>query len=191
VVFLFRARKINNLNLRQTRFNMLSEEQVKKLISANESLQVQLADANAMLAAREKEIEYLGRELAESTALRSKLDSQLGEIQSIQDKLQNKEQAVKGAEERELELQLDLTELARLNRKYAELLQDYAYLSSQLEDSQSQLAIVKELNFQLEQKAGRIGELESRLEIALTERNDLKNRVTTLESQKLLKDINL
>jgi len=170
---------------------MLSEEQVKKIISANESLQVQLADANAVLAAREKEIEFLSAELAESTALRSKLDGQLGQIESIQNELETKVQAARGAEERELELQQELTELARLNKKHSELIQEYAYLSSQLNDVQQQLTALKQLNFELEQKAGRIGELESRLEIALLERNDLKTRVATLESQKYLNDFNL
>jgi len=170
---------------------MLSEEQVKKIISANESLQVQLADANAVLAAREKEIEFLSAELAESTALRSKLDGQLDQIESIQNELETKVQAARGAEERELELQQELTELARLNKKHSELIQEYAYLSSQLNDVQQQLTALKQLNFELEQKAGRIGELESRLEIVLLERNDLKARVATLESQKYLKDFNL
>lgn len=170
---------------------MLTEEQVKKIISANESLQVQLADANAVLAAREKEIEFLSAELAESTALRSKLDGQLDHIESIQNQLETKVQAAKGAEEREHELQQELTELARLNKKHTELIQEYAYLSSQLNDVQEQLTALKQLNFELEQKAGRIGELESRLENALLERNDLQARITILESQKYLKNFNL
>ncbi len=190
---MFRASKINNLipAVKTSIEIMLKEEQVKKIISANESLQVQLADANAVLAAREKEIEFLSDELADSTALRSKLDGQLGHIQTIQNELKTKVQAAKGAEERELELQQELTELARLNNKYNELIRDYASLSSQLEGVQSQLTEVKKRNFQLEQKAGRIGELESKLENALLEKNDLQTRITTLESQKYLKDFNL
>lgn len=170
---------------------MLSEEQVKKIISANESLQVQLADANAILAAREKEIDFLSAELAESTALRSKFDGQLDQIKSIQNLLQNKQQAARGAEEREFELHQELTEMAKLNKKHQELIQEYAYLSSQLEDVQAQLMTLKERNFQLENKTGRIGELESKLENALLDRNDLQSRVTILESQKYLKDFNL
>ena len=56
---------------------MLSEEQIKKLISVNESLQVQLDDVNAILVEREKELDILKKEHAETTALRSKLDGQL------------------------------------------------------------------------------------------------------------------
>jgi chromosome segregation ATPase len=166
---------------------MLSEEQIKKIISANESLQVQLADANAMLAAREQEIDYLSTELAEATALRSKLDGQLDEIESMRNSLGQKQQAAKGAEEREIELQQELTGMAGLNKEYSELLQDYAYLQSQFKDIQAQLTALKQRNAQLELVAGRIGELESRLENSLLERDSLKERINFLQSENFLK----
>jgi chromosome segregation ATPase len=168
---------------------MLSEEQIKRLISANESLQVQLDDANTILAAREEEIEFLGVELDDATALRSKLDGQLNEIESIQNRLGEKQQAVKGAEEREIELHQELTGMAGLNKDYNELLQDYAYLQSQYKDVLAQLAALNERNFQLQQIASRIGELESSLENSLLERDGLRNRINTLESQRFLKEI--
>ena len=170
---------------------MLTEDQIKKIISLNDSLQVQLEDTNTMLAAREKEIEYLNRELAEATALRSRLDGQQSEIESIQNKLGIKQQQALGAEEREIELQEELTEMARLNKSYNELIQDYAYLQSQFKDIQAQLATLNERNFQLQQITGRIGELESTLETTKLERDDLKTRLTTLESQKYLREFNL
>ena len=170
---------------------MLTEDQIKKIISLNESLQVQLEDTNTMLAAREKEIDYLNSELAETTALRSRLDGQLGEIESFQNKLGIKQQQALGAEEREIELQQELTEMARLNKKYNDLIQDYAYLQSQFKDVQAQLAALNERNFQLQQIAGRIGELESMLENTKMERDDLKTRLAALESQKYLREFNL
>lgn len=168
---------------------MLSEEQIKKLISANDSLQVQLDDANAMLAAREQEIDFLNTELADATALRSKLDGQQGEIESIKNRLGEKQQAAKGAEEREFELHQELTGMAVLNKDYSELLQDYAYLQSRFNDSQSQLKTLEERNFQLQKIASRIGELESTLENSMLERDNLKNKLNILESQKFLKEI--
>ncbi|MBK8609186.1 MAG: hypothetical protein IPL84_04380 [Chitinophagaceae bacterium] len=170
---------------------MLTEAQIKKLISANESLQVQLDDANAVLAAREQEIEILIAELNDTTALRSKLDGQLGEIESMQNRLGEKQMAVEGAEVREVELHQELTEMAMLNKQYNELIQDYAYLQSQFKDARSQLTALLERNYNLEQVAGRIGELESRLEISLIERDDLKNRISVLESQKYLGEFKL
>ncbi len=168
---------------------MLSAEQIKLLISANESLQVQLADANAMLAAREQEIEFLSDELAESVALRSKIDGQQDEIESIRNRLGEGQQANKGAEERELELQRELTGMAVLNKDYGELLQDYASLQSQFKDIQMQLITMKAASLELEQYARRIGELESLLENSVLERDSLKERISMLESKNFLKEI--
>ncbi len=168
---------------------MLSEEQIKKIVSANESLQVQLADANRMLAAREEEIEFLSAELAESTALRSKLDGQLAEIASMQNQLGEKQDAAKGAEEREFELHQELTGMALLNKQYNELVQDYAYLQSQFKDIQAQYSALQQRNQELEQVNGTIGELQSRLENSLLERDLLKEKIIVLETQKLLKEI--
>ncbi len=168
---------------------MLSEEQIKKIVSANESLQVQLADANAMLTAREEEIEFLNSELAEATALRSKLDGQLAQIESIETELGQKKQAAKGAEEREFELHQELTGMALLNKQYSELIQDYAYLQSQYKDILAQLIALQNNNLQLEKAAGSIGELQSRLENSLLERDVLLGKISTLEAQKFIKEI--
>ena len=168
---------------------MLSEEQIKKILSANESLQVKLADANAILKAREEEIEFLNAELAEATALRSKLDGQLAQIESIETELGQKKQAAKGAEEREFELHQELTGMALLNKQYNELIQDYAYLQSQYKDILAQLNALQHNNLQLEKAAGSIGELQSRLENSLLERDVLKERISALEVQKFIKKI--
>lgn len=168
---------------------MLSAEQIKKIVSANESLQVQLADANTMLVAREHEIDYLSTELAELNALRSKMDGQRDEIESIHDQLRQKKQAAKGAEEREIELHQELTGMALLNRQYNELIQDYAYLQSQFKDIQAQYLDLQQRSLQLKQAASRIGELESLLQNSLQERDMLKERIGVLESRIVLKEI--
>lgn len=170
---------------------MLTEDQIKKIISVNDSLQIQLEDANSMLVARESEIEFLSQELAESTELRSKLEGQLSEIDSIQHKLGVKQKEAQGAEEREIELQQELTEMALLNKKYNELIQDYAYLQSQYKDILAQFAALQDRNVQLQQIAGRVGELESLLETSKLERDDLKTKLIALESQKYLRNIDL
>lgn len=170
---------------------MLTEDQIKKILASNSSLQIQLDDANRILEAREKEIEYLSNELDETAALRSTLDGQQGEISTIQHTLGLKLQQAQGAEEREIELQQELSEMARLNRNYNELVQDYAYLQSQFTDAQEQLAAIIERNFKLKQIASRIGELESTLENMTIERDDLKSRLISLESQKYIREFNL
>ena len=170
---------------------MFSEEQVKQLVSMNDSLQVQIADINMVLSEREKELEILRAELFEATTLRSKLEGQSAEIESIQGKLGIKQQQAEGAEERALELKQELGEAKRLQVKYDDLAQQYAYLQTRYEDIKLQLAEVTERNFQLQQVAGRIGELESRLENMAIERDDLKERIKTMESLKHLREFNV
>lgn len=163
---------------------MITEEQLKKIVSLNESLQVQLADANAMLASRESEIEMLNDELAAATELRSSFDEQKIELDNIHKKLGVKEQQAMGAEERELELHQELTEMARLNKKYNDLNSDYTYLQTQLADVEQQLTALHQRNIKLKQATARIAELESTLESALLERDGLKARLAHLEAEK-------
>lgn len=166
---------------------MLSAEQIKKIISENESLQVQLADANRMLAAREEEIAFLNTELDGTAALRSKLDGQLAEIASIQNKLEQKQDAVAGAEEREFELHQELTGMALLNKQYNELVQDYAFLQSQYKDIQMRYMDFQQRNLELEKATAVIGALQSRLENCLLESNALREKINILEAQKFIR----
>lgn len=168
---------------------MLSEEQIRKLVAANDSLQVQLADANAMLASRNSEIEFLHAELSEATALRSRLEGQQDELESIQNRLNEKQLTAKAAEQRGLELHQELSGIAELNKDYNMLLQDYAYLQSQYKDILARLTSVEERNMQLQQLAGRVGELESELENSLLESDSLKRKLVALESQRNLKGL--
>ncbi len=188
---MFKDSKIYNLTgaVMFTGLPMLSEEQIKKIISANESLQVQLADANAMLAAREQEIDFLNTELQEAVALRSQLDGQQSEIESIKNQLGQNQQAAKGAEEREIELQYELTDMAVLNRQYNELLQDYAYLQSQYKEILAEISSLKQRNLQLEKAASLVGELQSKLENSLLERDSLQERIQLMEASIYLKGI--
>ena len=166
---------------------MLPEEEIKKLVALNKSLQIQLEDANTVLAAKDIQIEFLQNQMAEATALRSEIDEQKDEIENFHYTLYKKEQQASGAIERETGLQKELTELARLNKTYNELLQNYTYLSSRFSDAQARLTVLNERNIELEQIAGKIGELESILENGKMEKEDLKNRITILESQKYLR----
>ena len=166
---------------------MLPEEEIKKLVALNKSLQIQLEDANTVLAAKDIQIEFLQNQMAEATALRSEIDEQKDEIENFHYMLYKKEQQASGAIERETGLQQELTELARLNKIYNELLQNYTYLSSRFSDAQARLTVLNERNIELEQIAGKIGELESILENAKMEKEDLINRITILESQKYLR----
>jgi len=162
---------------------MLSEDHIKQLISENEFLQVQLEEVNGILADREKELEELRAAQSEATRLRSLLDTRLDELHSMQNIIGEQEQQVMGAEEREIQLQKELTEAVRLQHQYNELVGHYAYIQAQLEDVQTRLTELNTRNLELQKIAAKIGELESQLANSNMERDELKNLVTGYNNQ--------
>ena len=161
---------------------MLSPDQLKQLIEENNSLQVQLEEVNTVLLIREQELAILKENAAKASELQSRLDAQLDELHCMQDHIGKKEQQAEGAEERELELQQELTEALRLQHTYNDLLQQHTYLYTQLSDIQEELSALKSRNLQLQQIADKTGELESHLANTVMERDDLKARIAVLEN---------
>lgn len=176
---------IDNGQLRDILIYMLSEIQVNQLIEENELLQVQLQDLNAILHEREQELEFFKASAAEARELRSLLDAQLDEIQSMQNSIGDKERRVEGAGEREVELQLELTAAARLQHQYDELLQDHTYIQTQLQDLQLRLEDMNARNLELKKITGKIGELESLLANIIMERDELLTALNFLKSVKV------
>ena len=164
---------------------MLSIEQVKQLVSENELLQVQLQDINYVLSEREQELLELRENAADSSELMSRLDMQLDELHSMQNLIGKKDQQAEGAEERELELQEELTESAKLLQQYNELLQEHIYLQTQLSGLQLQVQELGAGNLRLQKIANKVGELESELANTVIERDELK---TALEFFKDIQD---
>jgi len=162
---------------------MLSEAQIQQLLVENEQLHVQLEELNYMLLQREQEITSLKENVAEDAELRSMIDMQLDELHFMQNRIGKQQQQAAGAEEREFELQQELTEFARLQQQYKDLFQQYTYTSTQLEDIQAELAKIKKRNNMLQQIAVRIGELESSMENITLERDELKAKLAELNQQ--------
>jgi chromosome segregation ATPase len=156
---------------------MLSPEHVKQLVQENELLQVQLEELNMILSEREEELQLLKKNARDATELRSQLDGRLDELHSLQNHLGQKEQQALGAEEREFELQQELTEAARLQQQYNELLTHYGYIQAQLNDLQLRLEELNASNLQLQKIAGTIGEVESQLANTVMERDELKKQL--------------
>jgi uncharacterized coiled-coil DUF342 family protein len=161
---------------------MLSQQQLDQLITENDSLKVQVDELNDILLLREEELELLRSEAAVAVELRSKLDQQLDELQSMQNHIGEKQQQAEGATERELEMEQELTEAARLYQRYNGLIEQYTHTQAQLLDFQEQLADLDKKNQLLQQIAGRIGEIESHLANTVMERDELKARIAVLEN---------
>lgn len=163
----------------------ISEEQLNSILRENEYLQVQVNDLNLILAEREQELELLRAAAADATELKSRLDSQLNEFQVLQNHIGHKERQVLGAEERELELQEELTTAIRLQHRYDELLTDYAYIQAQLTDLQLRHEELEARNLDLQRIAARAAEQESQLANTVMERDGLKQLLVSYKNKEL------
>jgi chromosome segregation ATPase len=159
---------------------MLTQEHLQQLVQENELLQVQLEELNMILTSREEELEMLKRNAADAAELRSQLDIRLDELHSMQNQIGKKERQALGAEERELELHQELTEAARLQQQYDELLGNYSYVQAQFTDLQLRLEQLTARNLQLQKATNAIGELESELANTAMERDELKKQLSLL-----------
>lgn len=165
---------------------MLSADQIQQLITENENLQVQVNDLNYMLSEREEEIAELKKTSSAAAELRSMLDTQLDDMQLMQNHIGKQQRQALGAEERELELQQELTQAIKLQHQYNDLFQQYTYVSTQLADVQEELAAVKKRSSMLQKIVVQIGELESTVENLTLERDALKDRLLLLEKEQPL-----
>ena len=161
---------------------MLSAQQIQQLLSEYESLQAQLEEANEILALREEELAMVREHAAEAAALRSQLDIHLDELKMMQNFIGRQQQKAAGAEERELELQQEITAAIPVQHQYNDLLQQYNYIATQLTDIQEELASVKKKNNMLQKIAVQVGELESTVENLTLERDALQAKLDTLEN---------
>ena len=181
--FLDKFEEISHLN---SVSKMLSPEQIQQLIVENESLQVQLQEVNYILQIKEEEIAELKKIALTTAEMRSIMDTRLDELQMMQNYIGKQQQKAAGAEDRELELQQELTEAIKLQHQYNDLFQQYTYVNTQLADVQEELAAVKKKNKMLQQIAVQVGELESTLENLTLERDELKGKINVLENAQVL-----
>lgn len=165
---------------------MLSPEQIQQLIAENESLQVQINDLNYILSEKEEEIALLKKAASAATELRSMLDSQLDELHLMQNRIGKQQRQAAGAEERELELQQELTQAIQLQHQYNDLFQQYTYVNTQLADVQEELAALKKRSNMLQKIVVQVGELESMVENLTMERDALKDKLLLLENEQSL-----
>jgi predicted nucleic acid-binding Zn-ribbon protein len=118
---------------------MLTTEQIQKIITENEHLRIQLNEVNEILALREEEIEILKQHGDDITALRSQLELQLIQTQSLENTIAKKQQQVLGGVNRERELEDELIDAANLLKEYSELKQKYTHIVVQITDLENRV----------------------------------------------------
>lgn len=160
---------------------MLTEQQIQHLLTQNETLQQLVNELEEILALREEELELLRQQAAEAGALRSQLDLRLEELASMQNIIGQQQRKTAGAQQREMELQDELTDSIHLLHQQKDLRQQYIYANTQLEDMQTELATLKKKHTTLQTIAAHAAELESMVENLVFERDILLEKIAELE----------
>jgi len=162
---------------------MTPEQELELLKRENNLLNIQLQEANAILFEKEEEIALLKQNDADIAALQSRLDGQLYDLQHMQNIIGKKQQQAEGAADRETELNNELAVAYSLQQKYDELLTEYTYAQTQLQDIQHTLAEIKKRNELLQKMAAKTVELESLLENAKIETAALRDTIRMLQAK--------
>lgn len=152
-------------------------EEFKKLIALNGSLSARLREHENIIKGRDNEIEMLQSMLTDATIYRSNLDNQVDELDKVQAGIRKLQQQVQGASFIGASRYGNISGDAETKLQLAELQLQYNYLQTQLTDLQKQLLELNNRNLVLQQQTSRISELESLLENAAEEINELRNRL--------------
>jgi chromosome segregation ATPase len=147
-----------------------AELQINHLLAERESLKAQLEEYLYIIDTRDKEIEKLKRILAEKIQFRSSFDNQEEQLQSLQDNIHQLKSRAEGM--MNLENMLSDSENAEEDAN-----EQQNYFQAQLAGLQERVNELTNRNLLLQQDASRIAELESLLEDAERERDELKERL--------------
>lgn len=162
---------------------MLSEKQIQQIISENEFLQIQLADANDMLHQREKELTMLRETAKQATELKSTIENQLEELSYMQHLLGKKQQKLEGAGQREAAMEDELLQGIQMEKEYYTLREKFDSSLAQIEDISQQLDETANIFKELRDAKKRITELQSSLDIAHEEKELLQYELQKLKNK--------
>lgn len=163
---------------------MLSENQVRQLISENELLRIQLQDVNDMIAIREEELELLRKKAAEATMLQSKLENNLYELDFMQNELGKQQQIASGAAKREESLEVEVLDGIRMEKEFYTIREKLESARAELSDMQYEVSDMKHLNSELARLKTRIAELESNLDLLELDNSFMKEELAELRQLK-------
>ncbi len=151
-------------------------ERLKRVVAENNSLAAKLDECRHTIALRDKEIDMLHTMVADARAARSATDNKMEELNLLQNYIAEIKEVMQNAS---LENNANHTApaSAAVNDEMDELKELNAYLSVQLKELKAEAASLKERNKLLEQKSANVAELQSKLNMAIEERDGWKNYV--------------
>ena len=159
---------------------MFSKDEIQQLKSENEFLQIQLQDITEIINIREEELETLRKKSAYSILLQSTLDGNLEEITQMQHFIGEQQRKTAGAEKREASMENEMIESLEMEKEFYNIRDKYESARAAITDLDNELAETTSMYRQLAASIARVAELESSLEIALMEKEDLKEKLEKL-----------
>ena len=153
------------------------EKKIRILISENEFLQLQLEDINLVLKKKDEEIDMLADDGETAAYLRSKIDSNLIEIEQLNYYVSRANQKNLGLEALNEELEVDLLTQMRGRQKEQQSLKEMGSVKANLE------VVTEELN-----EAAALYKMLQSLKEKLAEANSIAS-LKEIENQELKKEV--
>lgn len=162
---------------------MHSEDEIKKLKSENEYLQLQLQDVNYMLSIREEELELLREKARQVVQMKSTLEGNYNELAQMQTIIGKTEQKAFGAAKREAAMEDELIQSVEIEKAYYNTKKELASVTAAFTDVDSKFNEAGHVYKELEDAKRKIAELESLYDIAKEEKEFLAYELDKLKMQ--------
>ena len=162
---------------------MLSEQDIQRLKSENEYLQLQLQDVNYMLNIREEELELLRAKAKIAVSLQSQIEGNYNELTQMQATIGKTQQKAFGAAKREAATEDELIQSVQIEKAYYNTRKELLSVTAAFTDVDSKLDEAAHVYKQLEDAKRKIAELESLHDIATEEKEFLAYELDKLKKQ--------
>ena len=153
------------------------EKKIRLLVSENEFLQLQLEDVNLELKKKDEEIDMLAEDMETAAFLRSKIDSNLIEIEQLKYYNQQALQKNVGLETLNEELEVDLLRQMKGRQKEQQALKEMNSVKTNMEVITEELNEAAALYNKLQTLKEKIAEANSKALLAEIENEELKKEV--------------
>ena len=153
------------------------EKKIRLLVSENEFLQLQLEDINLELKKKDEEIDMLAEDIESAAFLRSRIDSNLIEIEQLKYYNQQALQKNIGLETLNEELEVDLLQQMKGRQKEQQALKEMDSVKTNMEVITEDLNEAAELYKKLQTLKEKLAEANSKALMAEIENEELKKEV--------------
>ena len=165
------------------------EEDWEKLyyetLKEKETLEEELSLSNETLQATKTKLEEIEKQEAELIEIKSDIEDKSNQLHSLQNVIDELQRKLAGANEREAELEKQLTYEKFIRVEYDLLQKENNQLRSEAEELKTRLEEINAQNIIMDQKLNQLTELESSLEISEYEKMEIKKSVEQIIAENM------